>query len=124
VARVSRGWLGSFSNAAAGVRLAVRTQRNVRLHLVFALAALGLGFHLRLGRAELALVALAIGLVLGAELLNSALEALVDLVTAHEHPLAKAAKDMAAGAVLVTAAAALAVGWLVFLPHVRARVFP
>lgn len=121
---MSRGWLESFRDAAAGVRLAVRTQRNVRLHLLFALAALGLGLYLRLERAELALVALAIGLVLGAELLNSALEALVDLVSAQQHPLAKAAKDMAAGAVLVAAAAALAVGWLLFLPHLRAGVFP
>ena len=117
-----RDWFDSFNDAAVGILRAARTQRNVRLHLVFALAAVGLASYLRIGRAEFVLVALAIGLVLLAELLNSALEGLVDLVAEHEHPLAKAAKDQAAGAVLVAAAVALVCGWLVIVPHLGTPV--
>jgi len=119
VARLSRDWFDSFNDAANGILRAARTQRNIRLHLVFALAAIGLAVRLRLGPAEFVLVVFAIGLVLVAELFNSALEGLVDLVAEHEHPLARAAKDLAAGAVLVAATVALTCGWLVMGPHLR-----
>lgn len=119
---MSRNWLDVFRDAARGLQRAVRTQRNLRLHLFFALAALTVALALGLPPAEVALVALAIGLVLVAELLNSALEALVDLVTGHDHPLARAAKDIAAGAVLVAAMTALVCAWLVFSPRLRAAL--
>ena len=74
------------------------------------MAAAAAGLLLRLPPAAWAIVALAVGLVFAAELVNTALEALVDLASPGEHPLAKRAKDIAAGAVLVAAAAALAAG--------------
>ena len=117
---MNRDWFDSFNDAANGILRAARTQRNVRLHLVFALVAVVLALRLQLGPAEFVLVVLAIGLVLVAELLNSAVEGLVDLVAEHEHPLAKAAKDQAAAAVLVAATVALTCGWLVMVPHLRA----
>lgn len=117
---MSRDWFDSFNDAASGVVRAARTQRNVRLHLLFALGAVVAAVLLRLGPSEFALIALAVGLVLVAELLNSAVEGLVDLVVEHEHPQARAAKDVAAGAVLVAAAVALTCGWLVFVPRLRA----
>jgi len=119
---LNRDWFDSFNDAANGILRAARTQRNLRAHLLLALAAISAASLLRLRTAEIVLLALAIGLVLVAELFNSALEVLVDLVAEHEHPLARAAKDMAAGAVLVAAAIALTCGWLVLVPRLRAPV--
>jgi undecaprenol kinase len=81
------------------------------------LAAVVAGLILRIGAADWACVLLVIGLVLTAETLNTVVEALVDLCTDEFHPLAKAAKDMAAGAVLLSSAAAVGVGVAVFLPR-------
>ncbi|HTS96674.1 MAG TPA: diacylglycerol kinase family protein [Streptosporangiaceae bacterium] len=111
------GFWRSFSFAGQGVWRAVRTQRNMRVHLLAALAAVAAGLILRIGAADWAAVLTVIGLVLTAELLNTVVEALVDLCASEFHPLAKAAKDMAAGAVLIASAAALGVGLAVFLPR-------
>ena len=106
----------SFGHAFRGVGAALRSEVHLRFHAVATAAAVGLGFYLGISRLEWALVALAIGAVWAAELLNTAVEALVDLASPDYHPLAGKAKDVAAGAVLVVAAAALVVGLLVFGP--------
>jgi len=107
----------SFVFAGQGVWHAVRHQRNMRVHLVAAVAAVVAGLVLKISAVAWACVLLAIGLVLTAEMLNTVVEALVDLYTDEYHPLAKIAKDTAAGAVLVSALAALGVGLAVFLPR-------
>jgi diacylglycerol kinase len=107
----------SFVFAGQGVWHAVRRQRNMRVHLVAALAAVVAGLVLKISALGWACVLLAIGLVLTAEMLNTVVEALVDLYTDEYHPLAKIAKDTAAGAVLVSSLAALGVGLAVFLPR-------
>jgi diacylglycerol kinase len=112
-----QGFLRSFSFAAQGVWYVVRTQRNMRVHLLAGLAAVMAGLILRIDAADWACVLAVIGLVLTAETLNTVVEALVDLYTDDFHPLAKAAKDMAAGAVLLSSAAAVGVGVAVFLPR-------
>jgi diacylglycerol kinase len=89
----------------------------MRVHLLAGLAAVVAGLILRIGAADWACVLAVIGLVLTAETLNTVVEALVDLCTDEFHPLAKAAKDMAAGAVLLSSAAAVGVGVAVFLPR-------
>ena len=96
---------------------AVRTQRNMRVHLLAAAAAVVAGLILRISAVDWACVFMAIGLVLTAEALNTVVEALADLCTREFHPLAKIAKDTAAGAVLISSVAALAVGIAVFLPR-------
>jgi undecaprenol kinase len=106
----------SFSFAGQGVWHIVRTQRNMRVHLLAASAAVAAGLVLRISAVDWACVLAAIGLVLTAEALNTVVEALVDLYTGEFHPLAKIAKDAAAGAVLIASAAAAAVGIAVFLP--------
>jgi undecaprenol kinase len=111
------GFLRSFAFAGQGVWRVVRTQRNMRVHLLAGLAAVVAGLILRIGAADWACVLTVIGLVLTAETLNTVVEALVDLSTDEVHPLAKAAKDMAAGAVLLSSAAAVGVGVAVFLPR-------
>jgi diacylglycerol kinase len=107
----------SFLFAGQGVWHAVRHQRNMRVHLVAAVAAVVAGLVLKISSVGWACVLLAIGLVLTAEMLNTVVESLVDLYTDEYHPLAKIAKDTAAGAVLVSSLAALAVGLAVFLPR-------
>lgn len=111
------GFVRSFSFAGQGVWHAVCTQRNMRVHLVAAAAAVVAGLVLRISAVDWACVAAAIGLVLTAEALNTVVEALVDLCTDQYHPLAKIAKDTAAGAVLISSVAALGVGIAVFLPR-------
>jgi diacylglycerol kinase (ATP) len=101
---------------------ALRTEIHLRFHALATVVVLGLGFYFRLSRLEWALVALAVGLVGSLELVNTAVEAVVNLVSPDYHPLAGRAKDVAAGAVLVGALAALAVGLLVFGPRVWALV--
>jgi diacylglycerol kinase len=115
--RPGAGFLRSFSFAGQGVWHVVRTQRNMRVHLAAATAAVAAGLALRISAVDWACVLSAIGLVLTAEALNTVVEALVDLCTDRFHPLAKIAKDTAAGAVLIASAAALGVGVAVFLPR-------
>ena len=110
------GFVRSFSFAGQGVWHVVRTQRNMRVHLLAASAAVAAGLVLRISAVDWACVLAAIGLVLTAEALNTVVEALVDLCTGEFHPLAKIAKDAAAGAVLIASAAAAGVGIAVFLP--------
>jgi diacylglycerol kinase (ATP) len=108
----------SFLFAGQGVWHAVRHQRNMRVHLAAAVAAVVAGLVLKISAVDWACVLLAIGLVLTAEMLNTVVESLVDLYTDEYHPLAKIAKDTAAGAVLISSAAALGVGIAVFMPRV------
>ena len=110
-------FLRSFSFAGQGVWHAIRTQRNMRVHLAAAAAAIAAGLVLGIGALAWACVAIAIGLVLVAETLNTVVEAIVDLSTAGLHPLGKVAKDAAAGAVLIASATAVGVGAAVFLPR-------
>jgi len=110
-------FLRSFTHAWNGVMYAMRTQRNARVHLAAALCAIALGLALHISALEFALIFLAIMAVLVAELFNTVAEAIVDMVTREYHPLAKVAKDVAAGAVLLCAAFSVVIALLVFGPH-------
>ena len=106
----------AFRNAWAGLCAAVRTQRNMRIHLLAAAAAVGAGFILGLNEVEWSILAISCALVLAFEAMNTALESAVDLVSPQFHPLAKRAKDCAAGAVLVASLSSLVVGGILFIP--------
>lgn len=110
----SRSLLWSFNYAIQGVIHTLRTQRNMRLHLLAAAVVLAAALALRIGRFELIALFFAIAFVLTAELANTALETVVDLATERFDPAAKTAKDVAAGAVLVASVNAVAVGYIVF----------
>jgi diacylglycerol kinase (ATP) len=112
----------SFVHAWRGIVCVLRTQRNARIHAAVAVAILALALALRLPPAELALLVAMIALVFACEMLNTVVEAIVDLVTAEYHPLAKVAKDVAAGSVLITALGAAVVGLLVVGPHLLAAL--
>ena len=104
----------SFNHAFDGIMYAARTQPNMRAHLVISLLVVLGALLLRLDRYYIVGLVVVIALVLALELVNTAVEAIVDLLTATHHPLAKTAKDAAAGAVLVASIAAVVVGYLVF----------
>ncbi|WP_205701601.1 diacylglycerol kinase family protein [Hymenobacter rigui] len=110
----------SFGYAFRGVVAALRTEVHLWVHAAATVVVVGLGLYFGLARWEWAAVALAVGAVWCAELVNTALEAVVNLVSPDYHPLAGRAKDVAAGAVLVMALAALVVGLLIFGPRVWA----
>ena len=119
----SRGRLArSFGYAFRGIGMMLVTQANARIHAVATLLAVGAGFWFGISCGEWCAVIAVVGLVWTAEGLNTALEAVVDLVSPEQHPLAGRAKDAAAGAVLCAALAALAIGVLIFGPRVWALV--
>lgn len=110
----------SFRYATQGLWYLLRTQRNAQIQASCAILALALAALLRISRLEWLVLILTIALVLALEGVNTALEAVVDLVTGDYHPLAKVAKDVAAGAVWTMALASLPIGALIFLPRLLA----
>jgi diacylglycerol kinase len=110
-------FLKGFVHAWNGVVYAVRTQRNARVHATIAAAAIALGIALKISPVEFALIFVAITGVFITEMINTVVEAMVDLVTPQYHPLARVAKDVAAGVVLVNAALSVIIGLFVFVPH-------
>jgi diacylglycerol kinase (ATP) len=102
----------SFEHAYRGMIYAVRTQRNMRFHVIVAVLVLVASLLVGVSKLELAVLVLTIVLVFVTELFNTAMEFVVDLATKEYHPLAKLAKDVSAGAVLVSSVGAVLVGYL------------
>jgi diacylglycerol kinase (ATP) len=113
--------LQSFNFAFEGIIHVLRTQRNMRIHFAIAVGVLIAALVVGVGRLELVALLLAISFVLIAEMLNTALEAGIDVATTSFDPLAKLAKDIAAGAVLIATVNAIAVGYLVFVERIENR---
>ncbi|HMM20208.1 MAG TPA: diacylglycerol kinase family protein [Selenomonadales bacterium] len=107
----------SFRHAWNGIRRCFAAERNMKIHFAAAILAITLAWRLGFSRTELAVVLLAVAAVLVAELFNTALEAIVDLMSPEIHPLAGLAKDIAAGAVLLTAVTAVLIACLLYIPH-------
>lgn len=117
--QIATNLLLSFKYAGQGVGYAFRTQRNFRIHVIIGTIALFLSIYFKLSAVACSIISLTIALVLVLELLNTALEAVVDLTVGREfHQLAKIAKDCAAGAVLIAAIAALIIAIVLLLPHI------
>ncbi|RXM72314.1 diacylglycerol kinase [Clostridium tetani] len=106
--------IDSFNYAIEGLVYAVRTQRNMRIHMIAALLVLTASFFYDMTKVELLIVLLTIISVITAELFNTAIEFTIDATTNYYHPLAKIAKNISAAAVLLTAINALAVGYIIF----------
>jgi diacylglycerol kinase (ATP) len=113
--------LESFNVAFEGIIHVLRTQRNMRLHFLIAAGVLVAALSFDVSRLELVVLLLAIAFVLIAEMVNTAIEAAVDVASTAFDPMAKLAKDIAAGAVLIAAINAVAVGYLVFSGQVGER---
>lgn len=112
----------SVLHAARGVQRLFSTQRNARIHASAVLAVTAMGFWLGISSLEWGLLVLAMGLVLCAEALNTAVEFVVDLASPQWSALARDAKDVAAGAVLIASVAAFVVGLVVFMPRLLDRL--
>ncbi|MDG1500219.1 MAG: diacylglycerol kinase family protein [Planctomycetota bacterium] len=110
----------SFGFAFNGLAVLLKTQHNAWLHLMATLIVVALGVALQVSRVEWCLLTLAMSQVWIAEGLNTAIEYLADAVTLEQHPLIGKAKDVAAGAVLLSAVGAAVVGVAVFYPHLGA----
>ena len=120
-----RKLLDSFNYAINGIIHALRTQRNMRIHFIVSLVVLGACFIYDITKIEFITLAITITMVISAELVNTAIESAIDLTTNYYHPLAKIAKNAAAGAVLITAINAVLVGYVIFwdkLSNVTFRV--
>jgi undecaprenol kinase/diacylglycerol kinase (ATP) len=110
-------FIASFGYAFQGLWYALRTQRNARVHAVVASVATILGIVLHISAVEFAIIFIAIAGVFVAEMFNTVFELCVDLASPDYHPLAKIAKDVAAGAVLLSAMLSIVIGLLIFGPH-------
>ncbi|MCY6371813.1 diacylglycerol kinase [Clostridium ganghwense] len=108
----------SFNYAIEGMIYTVRTQRNMRIHMIAALFVLSACFFYDLSKIELLTITITITMVLVCEMINTAIECTIDATTNYYHPLAKIAKNVAAGAVLVSAINAVLVGYIIFWDRV------
>ena len=108
--------LRSFRHAFGGLSHALRTQRNAWVHTAVACAVLVVGLWVGLPPRDWAVIVLTVALVFTAEFINTSIEAIVDLASPDNHPLAKIGKDVGAAAVLVSALAAVLVGLLLLGP--------
>lgn len=117
-----KNWVQRANVAIEGIIYAVKTQRHMRYHLYAALAALILGLVLNISRSEFILLCMAIVLVLVTEMLNTAIETTVDMISEEFHPKAKHAKDIAAGVVLIASIGALTLGYLILYPALKAAL--
>jgi diacylglycerol kinase len=113
-------FIASFVYAFSGLWYALRTQRNAKIHVSIAIVAIVMGIALHISAVEFAMIFVAITGVFMAELFNTVLEMCVDLASPEYHPLAKVAKDMAAGGVLLSAMLSIVIGLFVFGPHLWA----
>ncbi|MEH7124099.1 diacylglycerol kinase family protein [Bacillus sp. JJ1532] len=108
--------LHSFGYAMSGIKKAFKQEKNLNIHLFVSIIVILMGLLLSISILEWLIILLAIGGMLSLEMINSSIERVVDLVTEDYHPLAKAAKDMAAGAVLIFAIISVIIGLIIFLP--------
>ena len=104
----------SFNYAIEGIIYSIRTQRNMKIHMVAAILVLVATFFYDLSKIELLIITITISLVIVAEMINTAVEAAIDATTNFYHPLVKIAKNVAAGAVLVSAINSVLVGYVIF----------
>ena len=112
-----RSFIRSFSFAVSGILTAVKQERNMRFHLLGSIFVLFISFYFSISKTEWLFILFAIGGMLALELVNSAIERVVDLASPEYHPLAKQAKDIAAGAVFVFAILSIVVGVFIYMPY-------
>jgi diacylglycerol kinase len=109
--------LQSFVYAFNGLKLMLKGQYNFLIHIIIALIAIVLGLYFDLSRGEWLWIIVSIGMVFSAEIFNTAMEHLTDLVHKDPHPLAGKVKDLAAAAVLIASITALIIGLIIFIPY-------
>jgi len=104
----------AFKNAWSGIFFCLKTERNIKIHILATFVVSILAWYFNLDKYEILVLVFTVMIVLVAEMLNTVIETVVDLISPEYHPAAKVAKDVAAGAVLIAAVAALIVGYVLF----------
>lgn len=115
----SRSLIESFNYAVSGIIYTLKTERNMRIHFVISIIVILLSLFFDFSRGELLLLFFTISLVFITEMINTAIERTIDLITEDFHPLARIAKDVAAGGVLIAAINSLIVGYLLFFDRLN-----
>lgn len=113
-----RTLIKSFGYAVNGIRFALKEDQNIRIHLLAAIVVIGLSFFFRVNAFEMGILGVMILLVITTEMINTALEKTVDLITKEYREEAKIAKDVGAGMVLISAVGSIIVGVLIFAPYI------
>ncbi|NTW71867.1 MAG: diacylglycerol kinase family protein [Eubacteriaceae bacterium] len=114
--------LKSFKYAFEGIFYSLKTQRNMRIHFLFVMLMTAAGWYFQIDQGEWLALAITFSLVITSEMFNTAIEKTVDLITEDFNKNAKIAKDVAAGAVLINALIAVAVGYLIFFDRLVEEV--
>lgn len=112
-----KGLITSFKFALEGLWIGIKSETNWTIGIIEAVLVISAGWYLNISKSDWMIVIILIGIVLYAELCNSAIEAIVDSFTASEHPKAKLAKDFSAGSVVILIIAAAVVGVMIFIPY-------
>ena len=107
----------TFKYALVGIYDALKKEPNLKFHFLIAILVIILSFYLKISNWDLAIIVLLIGSVTAVELTNTAIESVVDEFTQNNHPGARLAKDISAGAVLISAITAAVVGTIIFIPY-------
>ena len=110
--------INSFKYAIEGIISSFKTERNMKIHVLAMIVVIALGLFFKLNKVEWCFIIIAIASVISAELFNTAIETVVDMVSPERNPKAKLAKDIAAGAVLVVAIGAAIIGFIILGPRV------
>ncbi|WP_010244062.1 diacylglycerol kinase [Acetivibrio cellulolyticus] len=114
----NRNLIDSFNNAINGIICAIKSERNMKIHICTAIVVFIMSIFFDLTKAEFLIVCISVAMVIVSELFNTAIEELVNMITTGYHPKVKIIKDVSAGAVLVSAFFAVIVGYFVFFEHV------
>lgn len=119
----AQGFGNTFKNARKGLRIVLKSERNIRIHFVTATFVLILGFILKFSALKISVLLLAIGLVVAAEMLNSAIEFSLDAIFHNRYSkMVGMAKDISAGAVMFVTIVAVIIGGLIFIPEILIRL--
>lgn len=119
----AQGFGNTFKNARKGLRIVLKSERNIRIHFVTAVFVLVLGFILNFSALKISVLLLAIGLVVAAEMLNSAIEFSLDAIFHNRYSrMVGMAKDISAGAVMFVTIIAVIIGALIFIPEILIRI--
>ncbi|TAH63324.1 MAG: hypothetical protein EWM50_03105 [Gottschalkiaceae bacterium] len=118
-----RKLIHSFKYAISGIIYTLKTQRNMRIHCIVAVLILIISLLLKFNRFELLILCFSISLVIVTEMINTAIEKSIDIYTKEYHPLAETAKNVAAGAVLISAINAVIVAYLLFFDRIIQYIF-
>jgi len=122
VMELFRSRIKSFGYAFSGLKYVLRTQKNTWIHMIATIAVILMAWWLELSMLSWAVILLTIGMVWSAEFINTSLEAIVDLASPNNHPLAKVGKDVGAAAVLIAAGSALIIGILLLGPPLAEKI--